>query len=82
MSEIKPCPFCAAAFDRAAEKRGPSVFDEGGRAFVGCVECGARGPMVKSDDHTRDEYVIGRWNSRVVPIVTRQAPPFDFEDEA
>jgi hypothetical protein len=78
MSEIKPCPFCAAIDNVVTGKLGPSVFTENGRAFVGCVQCGARGPMVTANDYTRDEYVIGRWNSRAAPLVARQAPPIIF----
>jgi hypothetical protein len=77
MSAIKPCPFCGTP-DGA---HGPSLFTEQGKAFVGCVRCGARGPAVDAGDYTRDEYVIGRWNARQITVTTRQAPPFVIEDD-
>jgi hypothetical protein len=65
MPDIAACPFCGSKNDPKAQQLGPSVFDEGGRVFVGCVQCGARGPMLKGGDYTRDAYIIGRWNARV-----------------
>lgn len=82
MSEIKPCPFCGSKGGDRTEPIGPSVTIGSGRVFVSCAQCGARGPTVKSDDHTRDEYVIGRWNNRVVSVTVRERSPFLYEDEA
>lgn len=65
MPEIKACPFCGSKDDPNTQQLGPSLFTENSRSFVGCVECGARGPMVEDDDYTRDEYVIEQWNNRI-----------------
>ena len=63
---LAPCPFCGAGeiFVLTGD-RPPAVFYEGGRLFVGCVKCGARGPMVKETDCADDNQVVNLWNRRV-----------------
>lgn len=65
MPDIAACPFCGSKDDPEAQRLGPSLFNEGERVFVGCVTCGARGPMIHTRQEPSDAYVIGRWNSRI-----------------
>lgn len=64
MPDIAACPFCGSRDDPATQQLGPSIFTEGSRHFVGCVQCGARGPMISASQEPSDAHVIGRWNAR------------------
>lgn len=56
--DFEPCPYCGA---QDGQPHGPTIFTEQHRSFVGCIVCGARGPIAYDGD---EALAKAYWNKR------------------